>query len=278
MARATASASIAFGMVNVPVKLYTASSSKAVKFKMLAPDGGGVKQQYVDAAGEVVERSDMIKGYEVAKGKFVTFTPDEIKTLEAQSNNLIEISEFVPLDTVDPLYLDKAYYLAPDKGGARSYHLLAAALRETGLCGVARYSARGKQYLVLLRAIDEGIVLQQSLHAEDVRPVADVGIPEAGDVGDAELAMAKQLIQSLAQDAFNPSKHHDEVRERVQALIDAKIEGQEIVAQEAPKTQVLDLMSALKASLESSEDDDRRPPKKVAKRSRKKAGKKVASN
>lgn len=267
MARATASASIAFGMVNVPVKLFTASSSTQVKFKMLSPEGGSLKQQYVDADGEVVARSEMLKGFEFAKGQYVTFTPEEIKALDAQSDNQISITEFVPMASVDPLYLDKAYYLAPDKGGDRAYHLLAAALRETNLCGVARYAARGKQYLVLLRAVSEGIVLQQCLHAEDVRPIAGAEIPEA-DVNEAELAMAKQLVQSLAQDAFDPTKHSDEVRARVEELIQQKVAGEEITVPdaEAPKGQVLDLMASLKASLSGDAQDDaaeRKPAKKA---------------
>lgn len=268
MARATASASIAFGMVNVPVKLFTASSSKQVRFKMLSPQGGSLKQQYVDGAGDVVERSEMIKGFEFAKGQYVTFTPEEIKALDAQSDNLISITEFVPMGSVDPIYLDKAYYLAPDKGGDRAYHLLATALRETGLCGVASYAARGKQYLVLLRAVEEGIVLQQCLHAEDVRPIAGAEIPEA-DVNEAELAMAKQLVQSLAQDAFDPTKHRDEVRERVEALIEKKVSGEEIVVsgEEAPKAQVVDLMSALKASIGGA--SERKAPKKATPKAKK---------
>ncbi len=278
MARATASGSIVFGMVSVPVKLYTAAKpSEKIKFKQLSPEGGTLKQQYVDGDGNVVAKGDMLKGFEFAKGQFVTFTPDEIKAMDATADSQIAVTEFVPLANVDPLYFDKAYYLSPERGGERAYHLLAQAMRKTGLCAVARYAARGKQYLVLLRPAPEGIVLQQLVYANEIRSFADVDVTDV-DVPDAELDMAVKLVENLARDTFDPSAYKDEVRERVQALIDKKIEGQEIVTPEAesPQAQVVDLMDALKASLESApmqrvepeaaDKPKRKGPKKATKR------------
>lgn len=250
-ARATGSGSIIFGMVSVPVKLYTsAQPAQAIKFKQLSPEGGKLTQQYVNDTGAVVERGEMLKGYEVSKGRFVTFTQDEIKALDAESDNSIHVTEFVPLAEVNPIYFDKAYYLSPERGGERGYHLLAQAMRKTGLCAVARYAARGKQYLVLLRPADEGIVLQQLVYAHEVRQFSDIGV-EPMDVSDAELDMAVQLVENLSRDDFKPSQYRDDVRDRIQGLIDAKIDGQEITVSEdeSPTAQVVDLMEALKASL-----------------------------
>jgi DNA end-binding protein Ku len=192
----------------------------------------------------------MVKGYEFAKDRYVTFTPEELKALEEKSSQQIEISEFVPSEKIDPVYFDKAYYLGPDKGAERAYRLLAEAMKATGRTALARYAARGKQYLVQLRPVEGGLVMQQLMYADEVRPFEEVGV-EAGDVKPQELELAKQIIDQIASDEFQPGKYEDEVKKRVQAQIERKIEGQAIdtTPQEQPPTQIIDLMEALKASL-----------------------------
>jgi len=198
-ARALASVTVTFGMVSIPVKLYTATQAQAgVSFNLLhAGCGSRLKQQYLCAReGVVVERADMVKGYEFAKDQYVTFTPEELKELEEKGTQTIEISEFVPAESIDPIYYDKAYFLGPDKGGAKPYALLAESMRQTKQTAVGRYAARGKQYIVQLRAVPGGLVMQQLLYAPEVRALADIGIEEA-PVRETELALAKQLIGQI---------------------------------------------------------------------------------
>ncbi len=251
--RAISSATVAFGLVSIPVKLYpSVSPSDAIRFNTLHEAcGTRVRQQFFCPKDEeVVPRSETVKGYEFAKGQFVTFTPDELKAVEEESTGGIDITEFVPIEQVDPVYYAKSYYLRPDGGAARAYHLLAAALRKTGLVALAKYAARGKQYLVLVRPIPEGLILQQLHYPVEVRPVAEVDIPEAA-VDDAELELAMRLIEQSAGADFNPDRYTDEVRARVEALIARKVDGEDITQAPAasPKSQVIDLMAALKESL-----------------------------
>ena len=276
-ARAVGTASISFGLVSVPVKLYSASDySAGISFNWIHKDcGSRLKQQYVCANdNEKVERDDMIKGYEFAKGQYVTFTPEELKALEERGDGSIEIVEFVPADKVDRVYIDKPYYLGPDKGGDRAYRLLAEAMRRTKLSALGRYAARGKQYLVLLTPMKNGIVLEQLHYSHEVRTMDEVPIP-SGDVKDQELKLAVNLIEQLKADDFRPEQYKDDVRERVLELIQRKIEGEDITAapEEAPKTQIIDLMEALKASLAKAEGDEdeaeeeeeeRKPAKRAA--------------
>jgi DNA end-binding protein Ku len=218
-ARALASVTVSFGMVSIPVKLYTATQAQAgVSFNLLhAACGSRLKQQYLCAReGVVVERADMVKGYEFAKDQYVTFTPEELKELEEKGTQTIEISEFVPAESIDPIYYDKAYFLGPDKGGAKPYALLAESMRQTGQTAVGRYAARGKQYIVQLRAVPGGLVMQQLLYAPEVRSLADVGIEEA-PVRDNELALAKQLIAQISSDQFDPGAYEDDVKKRIEA-------------------------------------------------------------
>ena len=262
-ARPIAASTISFGLVSLPVKLYsTGQSSAKVRFNWINRETGGrVKQQYVDVqTGKVVPRENMIKGYEFAKDQFVTFEADELKALEAQAKETIEIAEFVPAEEIERVYLQRAYYLGPAMGGARAYRLLSAALRDSGKAAVARYSARGKQYLVAIRPVEEGLVMEQLLYRDEVRSFEDVPL-EDGSVNEAELALARQLVDQASSESFDPSRYTDEVRERVMALIERKIEGEQItVAPVAePDTKIIDLMEALKASLaggaaESSSD------------------------
>jgi DNA end-binding protein Ku len=266
-ARSTASGTISFGLVSIPVKLYsTGQSSSGVSFNMLHKDcGSRLKQQYLcSKENVVVERSDTVKGYEFAKDQYVIFSDEELKALEQEASEAIEITEFVPLAKVDPLYFEKAYYLGPDKGADRSYRLLKEALIQTGKAAIARYSARGKQYLVLLRPKEEGLVMQQLRYSDEVRPFSDVPIPE-GEVKESELKLATQLIEQGTTDEFRPEQYEDDVKNRVLALIEKKREGQVITAEPvaAPQGQIIDLMEALKASLAQKGSEDRKPPKRA---------------
>ncbi|MBI5511274.1 MAG: Ku protein [Deltaproteobacteria bacterium] len=253
-ARAMSSATLSFGLVAIPVKIYSASAaSEAVSFNLLHKKcGSRVKQQYICPTddGAVVERDDMVKGYEFQKGHYVTFTADELKAIEEEATQAIEITEFVPAATVDPVYFDKAYYLGPEKGGDKPYRLLIAAMQETGRVALAKYAGRGKQYLVMVRVKDGALVMQQLHYADEVRPSSEVPVPTAA-VGDTELQLAVQLVSQIAKDEFHPEAYHDDVKERLLGLVQKKIEGREttIAAPEAPKAQVIDLMEALKASL-----------------------------
>jgi DNA end-binding protein Ku len=252
-ARSIGSLSIAFGLVSIPVKLYSATeTSKAITFNMLHKDcGSRLKQQYLCLKEEIpVARDDIVKGYEFAKDQYVVFTPDELKALEEAGTHTAEITEFVPIEAVDPVYFDKAYYLAPDKGGAKPYALLARALAESERCAVGRWAARGKQYIVMIRPIDGGLVMQQLMYADEVRSIKDIEIPST-DVKDAELKLAQQLIDQQASDSFDPSAYKDDVRARIEAAVQKKVEGQQITLAEEPQqgAQVIDLMEALRASL-----------------------------
>ncbi|MDP3775819.1 MAG: Ku protein [Gemmatimonadales bacterium] len=252
-ARPIGSATISFGLVSVPIQLYSASESAAsVSFNWInKKTGARCKQQYVDSkTGEKVEKDEMIKGYEFSKGQYVTFTPDEIKALEEKSTGSIDVAEFVPADQVDRLYFDKAYFLGPSKGGERAYKLLASALKKTGRAAVGQWAARGKQYLVMLRPADGGLVMETLHYADEVRSMKEVPLPE-GDVKPAELALAMQLIDQGKSDEFRPKTYEDNVRKRMLEQIQRKVEGHEITAEptEAPETQIIDLMEALKASL-----------------------------
>lgn len=253
-ARSIASLTLSFGLVNVPVKLYSATeSSSAVRFNMLAKDGSRLKQQYVsESTGKVVERSEMVKGYEFEKDRFVLFSPDELKALDEAASHVIEIVAFVPEASVDPIYYDRAYFLAPDKRGAKPYALLGAAMRESGRCALARWTTKGKQYVVQVRAVEDGLVLQQLLYADEVRSLKDLDIEHA-EVSQPELKLALQLIDQISRDAYDPSEFKDDEKQRVLAAIDAKIAGKQVVAstrtEEPSSGQVIDLMEALRASI-----------------------------
>jgi DNA end-binding protein Ku len=252
-ARSIATATISFGLVSVPVNIYSSSESKtSVSFNMLHKKcGTRLKQQYTcPKDNEVVTREDTVKGYEFAKDQYVVLSPEELKALEEKATSTIDVIEFVPLSGVDREYLEKVYYLGPDKGGDRAYRLLAAALKETGRAALGQYAARGQQHLVLLRPLNGVLVMEQLHYADEVRPTTEVTIP-AGEVKDAELKLAKQLIDQTSNDSFEPAKYKDTVRERTLETIQRKIEGQDITGDVTPSsdTKMLDLMEALKASL-----------------------------
>jgi DNA end-binding protein Ku len=275
-ARPIASGTISFGLVSIPVKVYAASNaSSAISFNLLhAKDASRLKQQYVCVKdGEIVPRDEMVKGYEFSKDHYVTFTPEELKALEEQSTQSIEVVEFVPISKIDPVYFDRTYYLGTDKGGAKAYALLSKVMQAMGRVALARYAARGKQYLVMLRPGERGgIVMQQLLYADEVRSMGDVPI-ESAEVSSKELDLAKLLVEQRAADGFKPEEYEDDVRKRVLSLIQKKVEGQEISVSEAPvesSGKVIDLMEALRASLQKTEaaraSASKLGPRKSAKR------------
>jgi DNA end-binding protein Ku len=273
-ARPIASATISFGLVSIPVQLYSASeSAQKVRFNFLAPDGSRVKQQYVHAkTGEVIERSDLQRGYQFAKDQYVTFSPEELKALEAEATHAVEIAEFVPIEEVERAYIGKVYYLGPDKGGAKAYSLLGAAMKETGWAALAKYAARGKQYLVLVRPVGEHLVMEQLYYAHEVRDLEAVPAGE-GEVSEAELKLAVQLIEQIASQGFEPGKYEDEVGQKMLAAIEKKIaDGSEITAPQVvePEAQVIDLMEALKASV------GKKGARKSSERGRAKTGRRKA--
>jgi DNA end-binding protein Ku len=269
-ARAIGSATVSFGLVSIPVKLYSATESGAtISFNLLHKAcGSRLKQQYLCAKeGTVVERADMVKGYEFAKDQYVTFSPEELKELEEKSTQAIEITEFVPVEKVDPVYYDKAYYLGSEKGGEKAYRLLARAMRDSGRAALAKYAARGKQYLVMLRPTEDDRLVMQQLHYNDeIRDYKEVPVADA-DVKDAELKLARQLIDQIARETFSPGEYSDDVHTRIQEQIDRKVAGQEISIspEEAPKAQIIDLMEALKQSLSKRAPPAEATPKRAAK-------------
>ena len=253
MPRAIATAQIAFGLVSIPVKLFSAAeSSERISFNMIHQEcGSRIQQQLFCPKDErTIDRTETVKGYEFAKGQYVLFNEEELKALEEKATQAIEISEFLPSTTIDPVYFSKSYYLAPDKGGDRAYALLTKALEETGRWALARYSARGKGYLVVVRPLGKGLVMQQLYYANEVRTIDEIDLGEA-IVKDNELKMAVQLAEMGAAEEFHPENYRDEVADRIRSLIQRKIDGEEITASdvEEPRAQVIDLMEALKASL-----------------------------
>jgi DNA end-binding protein Ku len=227
--------------------------------------GVRVRQQYVDPAdGAVVPKDEIVKGYEFAKDQYVLFTKEELEVVEAPKSDEIEIVSFVPAETVPRIFFNKAYYLGPDKGGARAYRLLGAALKKTGRVAIAKHATRGKQYIVMIRPHEEGLLLEQLFYEDEIKSFDEVPL-EPGDVNSAELALAIQLIDQAAADSFDPAQFHDEVREKTMELIQKKIEGQEITAApvEETKTKIIDLMAALKASIEG---DERKPAARAGKK------------
>jgi DNA end-binding protein Ku len=278
-ARSIASLTVSFGLVAIPVKLYSATrSSGSIHFNLLhKKDGSRLKHQYICAKeGVVVEREDIVKGYEFAKDQYVMFTPQEIKALEEAGTHSIDVEEFVPLASVDPVYFNTTYYLAPDKGGAKPYNLFATALRESKRCAVGRWATRGREHVVILRPIENALALHQLHYAPEVVPVSDLEIEEIKS-RDAELKLAQQLINQQTAERFEPTAYKDEVKARIEAAIQKKVEGQEISISEAPPVadgKVIDLMEALRASLqrnthartETTEMGERKPPKRVQKK------------
>jgi len=271
-AHAIGSATISFGLVSVPIKMYSAGeSSAAISFNWLhKKDGARLKQQYICSKdGEKVENDDRIKGYEFSKGSYVLFTVDELKKLQMddKSSNSMNITEFVDSATVDRMYMDRAYFLGPDKGGERAFGLLGEALKKTGKVAIGQWAARGKQYLIMIRPLSHGLVMEQLRYADEVRSIDDVPIDKM-DLKKSEIDLAVQLIQQQAGGEFDPQKYEDEVKKRILEQIERKVQGKEITEEptEAPKTQIIDLMEALKASLakgKGSAGAERKPAKRA---------------
>ena len=254
-ARSIASLSLSFGLVSIPVKLYSATESSAsVRFNMLDKDGARLKQQYVSEKDQhVVERAEMVKGYEFEKDRFVIFQPEELKALQESPSHTIDIVAFIPDKAVDPIFYDKAYFLAPDKRGGKPYNLLMQAMRESGRVALAKWAWKAKQYVVQVRPAEDGLVLQQLLYADEVRSMKDLDI-EKVQVSPAELKLAMQLIDQISTDSYDPTMFEDEEKKRILAAIDEKIAGKQIVANEPHEpassgAQVIDLVEALRASL-----------------------------
>lgn len=279
-ARAIGTSTISFGLVSLPVKLFsTGESARKISFNMVHKDcGTRVKQQYICPTDDVVvPREDTVKGYEFAKGQFVLFDEEELKVVEAPKSDSIDIVSFVPADRVDRIYFNKAYFLGPDKGGARAYRLLSAALRETNRVAIAKQATRGKEYLVMVRPHEDGLLLEQLFYAEELRSFEEVP-REEGDVNEAELKLAIQLIDQASSDAFDATTYRDEVHEKTLELIQKKVEGQEITAApvQESRTQIIDLMAALKASLAEG-DTERKPATRAAEKASSKSREKEST-
>ena len=281
------SGTISFGLVSIPVKMYTSASSGGVSFNQLhAKCGSRIKQQiFCPVCNVVVERADLVKGYEFAKDQYVRFTEEELKTLEQENSKLIEIEEFVPLDKVDPIYFEKTYYLGPDEGGDKAYRLLADAMTRTNRVALAKFVMRGKESLVLIRPSQGGLMLHGMYFGDEVRDFGEVDKGESSKIKAGELDLAARLIDELTNDKFEPQKYHDEYRGRVIEIVNMKVEGREVttVAPQAQRAQVIDLMDALKQSLEQRGAEEqtvkreRKPAAKAARSSEAAPKKKTAS-
>jgi DNA end-binding protein Ku len=270
------SGTISFGLVSIPIKMYTAASSAGVSFNLLhARCGNRIKmQQFCPVCNEVVERGGLVKGYEFAKDQYVRFTDEELRALEGEASKVIDIAEFVPLPRVDPIYFEKTYYLGPDKGGEKAYRLLADAMAKTDRVALATFVMRGKESLVLVRPAQNGLMLHTMYFADEVRDFAEIDKGQAARIKEGELELAQRLIDELSHDEFKPEQYQDAYRLRVLELVNAKVEGKEVTAvgPEVQHAQVIDLMDALKQSLAKRAASDeaspppKKPPVKVARR------------
>ena len=280
-ARALASATISFGLVSIPIKVYTATQSKSVRFNMLDPrDKSRVKQQYVSAAsGEPVERDSLVRGYEHSRGQYVVFSEEELQALESRSDQTIEIAEFVPIAAVDPIFFEKSNLLGPDKGGHKAYRLLHEAMTDTGRVAIARHSTRGRLDLVLVRPVKRGLALHGLYYADEVRSFDEIDLGEDVALKPGEVSLAKQLVLQLAGESFQPERYEDEYRQALVAAIDRKVAGEEIVAvpRAEAREQIVDLVEALKRSLAARDagaaDAGPAGPRRVRKPARAKGGK-----
>jgi DNA end-binding protein Ku len=261
--RSLGSGTISFGLVSIPVKLYTAASSESPSFNLLhAKCGNRIRQQRLcPVCNEVVERDDLVKGYEFAKDQYVRITDDELKALEGEASKAIEISEFVPLSTVDPVYFEKSYYLGPDKGGDKPYRLLAEAMAQASKVALAKFVMRGRENLVLLRSSQNGLMLHAMYFADEVRDFSEIEKGESAKISGAETNLAMRLIDELSNDQFKPEQYEDEYRQRVMDLVNSKAQGKEITIVEpvAQRAQVIDIMAALKESLGKKQPKEKKP-------------------
>lgn len=252
-ARSISSATISFGLVSIPVRLFPATSSKSVSFNLLhAPDKSRIQQKvYCPVEEKIVERSELVRGYEFEKGRYVTFTDEELKALESRGDHSIEISEFIPLPEVDPVYYETQYYLGCEPTSAKAYRLLAEAMTKTERVGLAKFTMRGKEHLVIIRPFQDGLMMHTMYYADEVRSFKDIDHGANVEVKPAELSLAERLISDLTEKKFEPGKYADTYRDRVIEAAERKLAGHEVTetVAEAPRGNVIDLMSALKASL-----------------------------
>lgn len=258
-ARPTSSTTISFGLVSIPVKLYTATASQSVRFKQLHDKcGSPLKQKlYCPVDDEFVERKDIVKGFEVAKNQYVQFSGEELGAIEAERFQTLDILEFVPASTVDFVYIEKSQYLGPDKAGNKAFNLLSKAMTRADKIAVGRYWSRGKVQLGLLRPYQKGLLLHHVYYANEVRDYGDVELGDDVPFTEAEEGLADQLIQQLSSEAFEPARYHDEYGKRVRDAAEQKAAGMEVTtAPEQPAAQIVDLFEALKQSLEESASDD----------------------
>ncbi len=279
--RSLGSGTISFGLVSIPVKLYPAAVSERVSFHMLhAKCGSRIKYQtFCPVCDKVVDRSELVKGYEFAKEQYVRVTEDELEALQEEASKEIDIAEFVPLASVDPVYMDKAYYLGPDKGGAKPYELLAKALEKSERVALARFILRGKESLVLIRPAEHGLLLHTMYFHDEIRDFGEIDKGESAKIKEGEIALAMRLIDELSHDEFEPKRYEDEYRRRVLAFVDKRAEGKDvtIAPPRAERGKVIDLMDALKKSLgkraeaEGSKAKSRGGRKDLAKASRRTA-------
>jgi DNA end-binding protein Ku len=261
--------SISFGLVQVPVRLVGATKSRDVSFNQLE-EGTGARIRYKkvsDATGEEVPPDKIKRGYEISKGRYVMIEPDELDVLRPKGSHAIEIEEFVDLDEIDPLYFEQPYYLVPDARGVKPYKLLVEAMKELNKVAIGRIIVRSKERLVAIRTVDEMLCIETMRYADEVVS-RDNLVPDEGDVDltDRELAMARQLVESLASERFEPEKYHDQYREQVLDLIERKAAGESIVAEPVvePPAKVLDLVAALEASLAKAQGAKERHPSVAA--------------
>jgi DNA end-binding protein Ku len=252
-AHSIGSGTISFGLVSIPIRMFSAASSGGVSFNQLHQKcGGRIRQQQIcPTCNEVVERTALVKGYEFAKDQYVQFTEEELKALEGEASKMIDIAEFVPLAQVDPIYFEKTYYLGPDKGGEKAYRLLTDAMMKSQRVALAKYVMRGKENLVLIRPSQSGLMLHTMYFADEIRDFGEVEKGGEAKLKPGELELAERLVGELTSEAFRPEKYADEYRTRVLEAVESKVEGKEVtsLAPQAQRTQVIDLMEALKQSL-----------------------------
>lgn len=256
-------ATITFGLVSIPVKFYTATSSEDISFNLLhEPCGTRVNRKYwCGEHASVVESSELVRGFQVSRGSYVTFTDEELQALESGEDRALEITEFVALDEIDPIFFEKAYFLGPSAGGSKTYQLLAAAMRKQGKVALARWIANSREHLVVLRPFRNGLVLHTMFYADEVRDFGALEIEEA-EVREKELKLAEMLIEELSEEAFDPLRYKDEYRQRVLDKIEAKTKGAQIVSEsreESRTGEVVDIMEALRRSLEGARPSGRKP-------------------
>ena len=252
-ARSIGSGTISFGLVSIPIRLYVATHSEQLSFNMLHQAcGTRIRQQlYCPHCERVLERSELVKGFEFQKDRYVTFTDEELKALEAQASRAIDIQEFVPLASVDPVYFANTHYLGPDKGAEKAYRLLAEAMRDTGKAALAQHVRFGKEHLVLIRPYDGGLALHTMYYGDEVRRFDEIEAGGEVKVRDAEVDLARRLVEQLSAEKFRPEAFEDHYRDRLLEVVRKKVEGEQVTlaVPEKPRAQVIDLMAALKASL-----------------------------